>query len=758
MLPPDSAPGPDDDASDLASDAPPGQSPERAFAEASTRALTAPSDDPDRTADRPHEPDQDWDSAPPERLGKYKVEVHVGHGGMGVVWRATDPDLNRTVAIKTLAEHLTHSRTARQRFLREARAAAAISHPNVLTIHSVEEQDQTPFIVMEFVSGGSLREFVATRGKLPPLQVIQLSCQIAQGLAAAHAQGVIHRDVKPGNVMLHPGGTRVRLADFGLARAAFDNSDLTSHDQALGTPAYMAPEQLRAEKVDPRADLFGLGCVMYYMLTGSSPFQGRTPGETIHRILGSPHRPLSEVEPGVPPLLAEIVDRLLQKNPDDRYQSAAEVASLLERLLQQLNQAATDEISALLAGSSSADLAPAPAPAMTMTPAGRSRWGALTTLTVVVLAGLAGYAWKSGWLTTAPASQGAVLPATLLEPSRGPALLTVARTGDAQFRDLQAALDQARDGDTVRVLDAARYEVNLQIEARQRLTLESIAGAELYPASAEANLLEARGCQQFVLRGFRLTTLRNHHAVLLSGCEGGALDRLRIVQEGARSVAAIQLLDCNPAPTAAPLRVQDCVVDSRSTGQCLWVSAKPNGIWNLEVERNRFHGPGTGTLGVLITGGGSARIRNNEFTGGYVAWNMNLLKPTGEPAAPSRIEIVNNTFCNCRAWLGLMSTDPEAMPFTLQNNLLLNCSSVEASESQRQGVARKCQLGGNIWERAPPAAGSTDLLGDWARFETAVTVLSRDLNAPDYLKLPADSPLRAAGVGASGPTRVGAEF
>jgi serine/threonine protein kinase len=290
----------------------------------------------------------DWLQSTPQHFGKYTIEGSIGHGGMGVVWKAHDPDLNRTVAIKVLAPHLAQSRTARHRFQREARAAAAISHPHVLTIHAVEAENQTPFLVMEYVSGGSLKEFVAARGKLSPVQAIQLSCQIAQGLAAAHAQGVIHRDVKPGNVMLHEGGVRVRLADFGLARVASDNSELTSHDQTVGTPAYMAPEQLRGDRIDARADLFSLGCVMHFMLVGHSPFQGRTQGETIHKILGETPRPLLEIDPSIPPALAEIVDRLLRKDPDERYQSAYEVASVLERYLTLLNQAPTDEIANIL--------------------------------------------------------------------------------------------------------------------------------------------------------------------------------------------------------------------------------------------------------------------------------------------------------------------------------------------------------------------------------------------------------------------------
>ncbi|MBC8114108.1 MAG: serine/threonine protein kinase, partial [Candidatus Saccharimonas sp.] len=272
----------------------------------------------------------------PARLGKYEIQGQIGRGGMGIVWKGFDPDLRRTVAIKVLSPHLAQSPVARRRFQREARAAAAINHENVLTIHSVEEQGETPFLVMEYVAGQSLKEYITERGKLGAIEVIRLSAQISQGLAAAHVQGVIHRDVKPANVMLHEGATRVRLMDFGLARVAFDNADLTSHDHAVGTPAYMAPEQIRGHDIDARADLFSLGCVMYCMVAGQSPFHGRNHAETIHKILDLVPARLHDVDPSVPLVLSEMVEKLLKKDPNERYQSAFEVAETLCRLLAQL--------------------------------------------------------------------------------------------------------------------------------------------------------------------------------------------------------------------------------------------------------------------------------------------------------------------------------------------------------------------------------------------------------------------------------------
>jgi tRNA A-37 threonylcarbamoyl transferase component Bud32 len=700
----------------------------------------------------------DWEPAPPHHFGKYTIEERIGQGGMGVVWKARDPDLSRTVAIKVLAAHLAQSRTARQRFQREARAAAAISHPHVLTIHAVEEQNQIPFLVMEYVSGGSLKEYVSARGKLTPVQTIQLSCQIAQGLAAAHAQGVIHRDVKPGNVMLHEGGVRVRLADFGLARVAFDNAELTSHDQAVGTPAYMAPEQLRGDRIDARADLFSLGCVMHFMLVGHSPFQGRTQGETIHKILGESPRPLLEIDPTIPPALAEVVDRLLRKDPDERYQSAFEVAAVLERYLTLLNQARTDEIANVLArpglGARGADA--------------KVGWAGRRKL-LVIAAAFAGLTILGIVLVIVvrPPVSGDASPAvgggngqsgTVAAPPR---VLTVAREGEAEFRTLDDALRTARPGDTVRVIDRGVYEVNVNLHDRRQLVLEAAAGAELISRQPGEHVVQVQGGGDIQIRGFRITTTGvSQHAVLLTKCEGVRLENLLIRQEGAQAVAAIHVADCNVAPAARPLEIRNCRVESLYSGQCLWVHADPQPVWNLLIESNRFQGISDTTLAVVWGRGGRVEIRNNIFESGNVGLNLNLTPPgngtEGAPPPPS-VQVVNNSFHGCKAWIGLVHTDPAATPLVLANNLILDCESVEASDVQQRAVSAHAVLGGNVWERRPPQAGGTEELQRWARFEAAVAVKSRDPAHADFLRLPDDSPLHADGAGGSFSAHVGAQ-
>jgi serine/threonine-protein kinase len=271
------------------------------------------------------------------RLGNYEIEEVVGRGGMGVVLKAQDPALNRRVAIKVLAGHLATSAAARKRFAHEAQAAAAVVHDHVIPIHAVDIVGETPFLVMPFVTGRSLQDRLDERGSLETREVLRIAMQTAEGLAAAHAQGLVHRDIKPANILLENGCERVRITDFGLARAV-DDASQTQSGFIAGTPQYMAPEQARGEPIDARADLFSLGSVMYAMCSGRPPFRAETTLAVLRRICDDEARDLREINPDVPPWLAAIVARLLAKSPADRLQSAAEVADLLKQWLAHLAQ------------------------------------------------------------------------------------------------------------------------------------------------------------------------------------------------------------------------------------------------------------------------------------------------------------------------------------------------------------------------------------------------------------------------------------
>ncbi len=262
------------------------------------------------------------------RFGHYEVLAVVGRGGMGVVLKAFDPGLGRLVAIKVLAPQWATSAAARRRFARESKAAAAVSHPNVVAIHAVDSAEGLPYLVMEYVPGQSLQQRLDA-GPLPLEEAMRVARETALGLAAAHEKGLVHRDIKPANILLEEGTGRVKLTDFGLARA-WNDATVTQSGFLAGTPQYMAPEQARGEAVDHRGDLFSLGSVLYAMCTGRPPFRAATTLAVLRHVSESEPTPVRELSPHVPDWLVKLMTQLLTKDPAKRPQSAAELARTLE--------------------------------------------------------------------------------------------------------------------------------------------------------------------------------------------------------------------------------------------------------------------------------------------------------------------------------------------------------------------------------------------------------------------------------------------
>jgi serine/threonine protein kinase len=271
------------------------------------------------------------------RLAHYDVTEVIGRGGMGIVLKAFDSALRRVVAIKVLAPALATSGAARERFLREARAAAAVTHDHIVTIHAVDEANGMPYLVMQFISGISLQERLDKSGPLELKEILRIGMQTAGGLAAAHAQGLIHRDIKPANILLENGVERVKITDFGLARAV-DDASLTQSGVVAGTPQYMAPEQARGDPLDHRADLFSLGSVLYAMCAGRPPFRAESAMAVLRRVSEDTPRSIPDINPEIPSWLVALIAKLHAKKPSQRYQSAAQVAELLERHLGELQQ------------------------------------------------------------------------------------------------------------------------------------------------------------------------------------------------------------------------------------------------------------------------------------------------------------------------------------------------------------------------------------------------------------------------------------
>lgn len=261
------------------------------------------------------------------RIEHYEVLQVLGKGGFGIVFRAFDDVLHRVVAVKVLSPQLAATSPARKRFLREARSSAQVRHENVVQVYEVGEQP-LPHLVMEFIPGETLQQRLDRTGPLDVPEVLWIGRQIAEGLAAAHACDLIHRDIKPGNILLEGGSHKVKITDFGLARAA-DDASISQSGIIAGTPMFMAPEQALGHHIDQRADLFSLGSVLYQLASGRPPFRAPSALAVLKRVAEERPRPIPEIIPETPDWLCGIIAKLHAKNPADRFQSAREVADLL---------------------------------------------------------------------------------------------------------------------------------------------------------------------------------------------------------------------------------------------------------------------------------------------------------------------------------------------------------------------------------------------------------------------------------------------
>jgi beta-lactam-binding protein with PASTA domain/predicted Ser/Thr protein kinase len=325
---------------------------------------------------------------------RYRVEARIGQGGMAEVYRGFDPVLNRTVAIKVLLPQFARDAGFVARFRREAQAAARLNQPNIVGVYDTGADGDRQYIVMEFVEGRTLAEFLAGGRRLTPMQSVELTQKIGAALASAHAQGIVHRDIKPGNVMVTRDGT-VKVMDFGIARM---QTDITAPQTSsvIGTPTYLSPEQAQGQVVDARSDLYSLGCVLYELLAGRPPFTGDTPVAIAYKQVNETPVPPSAHNADVPPRLDAVVMKCLAKNPANRYQSAEELSADLERVKQGQDVEATPLMAAGIGGDATQVIA-RPQPTQVMQPpeeegSSRKVWlGVLIGLLIFALLAAGGY-------------------------------------------------------------------------------------------------------------------------------------------------------------------------------------------------------------------------------------------------------------------------------------------------------------------------------------------------------------------------------
>jgi tetratricopeptide (TPR) repeat protein len=334
------------------------------------------------------------------RLGHYEVRDRLGKGGMGEVYRARDTKLNRDVALKVLPAELAGDAERRMRFEREAQAVAALNHPNIVTIHSVEQADEIHFITMELVEGKTLTRLIPGGG-IPLDRMFDIAVPLADALAAAHGKGITHRDLKPDNVMVTDEG-RVKVLDFGLAKLAETGdatgeaatATVTTEGKIVGTVAYMSPEQAAGKSVDVRSDVFSLGVLLYELASGTRPFEAETRISTITSILRDTPPSLTDVQQGLPRHLARIVNRCLAKEPDRRYQTALDVRNELDELRREVE-------SGVLEMSSTSTSGITPAPDVRASHAGR-RVGPIVAVVAIVALAVVGAIWLFGRGSPAP--------------------------------------------------------------------------------------------------------------------------------------------------------------------------------------------------------------------------------------------------------------------------------------------------------------------------------------------------------------------
>ncbi len=618
------------------------------------------------------------------RMAHYDIIRCLGRGGMGTVFEAFDTKLFRPVAIKFMASSLAASPKARSRFLREARVAASINHPNVVTIHAVDEYEGRPYLVMEFVSGKTLHDHLRKLGSLPLGDVLRIGRQIATGLRAAHEKGIVHRDIKPGNILLENGVERVKIVDFGLAQVIFESSDITSQGQTLGTPRFMAPEQIEGSRVDERADLFSLGCVIYMMCCGHPPFSGNSI-TVLHSILRDTHVPVRQVMPQIPEALSDMVDLLLTKAREGRIQSAVQVEALLTEIAR--NSSSSDSNLSILPPRALKDALPKASPASHTDSTQTRRLVGVAGVAVLVLTSI--ILLSSPWNRQDDSSETGLeeplqklagtdtglssgTPAeTISEPliDRPPRRMTVGGI-NAEFPSLAAALLLVQPGDVLEVVGELPADDSLLLNSSSRhngITLEWKNDSTFAFDGHAAAAITIDSVQGVTIRGAHVLT-KNSHVVSVSGdCSGLLLENCRLEQAPSSGQAAIVFWQTAHGTQSAPMQIRNCDITFFDLGVVCIGSSGSSVDW-LELNENLLRGlqEENGNALMLENSVSNLTVRHNLFT--HVRAGVNVV------GRWKSVVIANNTFFRIVECIAPVA-EPDSQSILISANLATQCKT-----------------------------------------------------------------------------------
>ncbi|HVX11374.1 MAG TPA: protein kinase [Pirellulales bacterium] len=707
--------------------------------------------------------------SPPEseeelgRFGAYRVLRVLGAGGMGLVWEAEDTQLRRRVALKVMKPSLAKLREHRERFLREARAAAAIDHSHIVTVYQVGEHRGLPFLAMQLLHGETLTDTLRREGALPEAECLRVGRQMAEALAVAHRRGLIHRDIKPANTWLEADGGWVKLVDFGLAQATADESHLTQTGVILGTPAFMSPEQARGDAVDPRSDLFSLGAVLYRMATGVGPFDGPNMLAVLTSLALRTPAPPRQINPAISPEFSDLIMRLLAKTQGDRPASAEAVVEAIRAIEQNARR---------------------PAKASNVQPSGqrRRRWPWVVAAAAAAAGLLAGIIViirnkdghevgrypvpEEGSVSVVPAHGSRAAradeeddrPLAVSEPPSldqwlaGRKVLTVAKDGSGQFQTIQAALDALQPGEAVEVLDRGPYRETLLLANPRDVGLISRAGTIIEPGpnrrtfgpADTADFHYFAGVRGFRLHGISFVADDLKQLGIATYWVHCTLDGDLLIENCHFSserppTQELMVVWIGTAPPGAVCHVRECLFDTAPFINTSERPAQPVAV----IERSWFrrtalclYGPRQRTV-----------LRHNVFDT-TASDAFTLYHEDGI----DRLEIYNNTV---GAWM-LASRKLTATGVVVRNNLFRTGITVagDGALESLPAAVRGWQVGHNEYAQAPELSDQFPKSSD--DFVGAPTYLSQDPSSSDYLRLASNCDEANRGIGGAWPAYLGA--